>query len=90
VQSPNRTLTHPLFNFVLKGQSSLQFSGTFKGENKTLFSRPIRMFDLSGGIIISLKGAHLSFFTHTLKKMLGCFNPILGRIWTNPAIGLHF
>jgi len=26
---------------------------------------------------------------HTLK-MLGCFNPILGQIWTNPAIGLHF
>jgi len=24
------------------------------------------------------------------KKMLGCFNPILGQIWTNPAIGLHF
>jgi len=23
-------------------------------------------------------------------KMLGCFNPILGQIWTNPAIGLHF
>jgi len=22
--------------------------------------------------------------------MLGCFNPILGKIWTNPAIGLHF
>jgi len=22
--------------------------------------------------------------------MLNCFNPILGQIWTNPAIGLHF
>jgi len=22
--------------------------------------------------------------------MLGCFNPALGQIWTNPAIGLHF
>jgi len=22
--------------------------------------------------------------------MLGCFNPILGKIWINPAIGLHF
>jgi len=21
--------------------------------------------------------------------MLGCFNPILGKIWTNPAIGLQ-
>jgi len=21
--------------------------------------------------------------------MLGCFNPTLGQIWTNPAIGLH-
>jgi len=20
----------------------------------------------------------------------GCFNPILGQIWTNPAIGLHY
>jgi len=26
----------------------------------------------------------------TLWKMLGCFNPILGKIWTNPAIGFHF
>jgi len=24
------------------------------------------------------------------KKMSGCFNPILGKTWTNPAIGLHF
>jgi len=22
--------------------------------------------------------------------MLGCFNPTLDQIWTNPAIGLHF
>jgi len=22
--------------------------------------------------------------------MLGCFNPTLGQIWTNPAIGLNF
>jgi len=22
--------------------------------------------------------------------MLGCFNPSLGQIWTNPAIGLKF
>jgi len=21
-------------------------------------------------------------------EMLGCFNPLLGKIWTNPAIGL--
>jgi len=28
------------------------------------------------------------FIDHTLLKMLGCFNPILGKIWTNPAIGL--
>jgi len=27
---------------------------------------------------------------YTLLKMLGCFNPILGQIWTNPAIGLDF
>jgi len=24
------------------------------------------------------------------KKMLGCFNPILGQIWTNPAIEFLF
>jgi len=22
-------------------------------------------------------------------QMLGCFNPILGQIWTNPAVGLN-
>ncbi len=22
------------------------------------------------------------------KKMLGCFNPTLGQIWTNPTFGL--
>jgi len=22
--------------------------------------------------------------------MLGCFNPTLGQIWTNPAVGLNF
>jgi len=22
--------------------------------------------------------------------MLGCFNPTLGQIWTNPGTGLHF
>jgi len=27
---------------------------------------------------------------HFTLKMLGCFNPILGKIWTNPTIGLHF
>jgi len=31
----------------------------------------------------------LSWFGHTLK-MLGCFNPTLGQIWTNSAIRLHF
>jgi len=25
----------------------------------------------------------------TLKKKLGCFNPTLGQIWTNPDIGLN-
>jgi len=24
------------------------------------------------------------------KKLLGCFNPALGQIWTKPAISLHF
>jgi len=24
----------------------------------------------------------------TLLKMLGCFNPNLGQIWTNPNVGL--
>jgi len=28
---------------------------------------------------------------HTLKKkMLGCFNPNLGQIWTNPNVGLKY
>jgi len=30
----------------------------------------------------------LLFFYYTLYKMLGCFNPTLGQIWTNPNIGL--
>jgi len=30
----------------------------------------------------------VQFCHYTLKKMLGCFNPTLGQIWTNPAIGL--
>jgi len=29
-------------------------------------------------------------FIHSCTlKMLGCFNPILGQIWTNPAIGSY-
>jgi len=28
-------------------------------------------------------------YTYTLK-MLGCFNPTLGQIWTNLATGLNF
>jgi len=40
-------------------------------------------------VLLSLWG-HATFFSYTLQKMLGCFNPILGQIWTNPAIGLHF
>jgi len=31
--------------------------------------------------------SNLCFTTNTLK-MLGCFNPTLGQIWTNPNIGL--
>jgi len=27
---------------------------------------------------------------YTLKKMLGCFNPTLGQMWTNPDVGLFF
>ncbi len=27
---------------------------------------------------------------HDPIKMLGCFNPTLVQIWTNPAVGLHF
>jgi len=33
---------------------------------------------------------HLNWDIYTLKNTLGCFNPILSQIWTNPAIGLHF
>jgi len=29
----------------------------------------------------------ICYFSHS---RLGCFNPILGKIWTNPAIGLLF
>jgi len=32
---------------------------------------------------------YFPFFLHS-KKMLGCFNPILGQIWTNPAMGYTF
>jgi len=24
------------------------------------------------------------------KKMLGCFNPTLGQMWTNPVVGFIF
>jgi len=39
------------------------------------------------------KEAFLHFLDYValrFKKMLGCFNPILGQIWTTPAIWLHF
>jgi len=29
-------------------------------------------------------------YVHYTLKMLGCFDPTLGQIWTNPAIGLNF
>ncbi len=32
----------------------------------------------------------LLFNTVYTLKMLGCFNPTLGQIWTNPAVGLNF
>jgi len=32
---------------------------------------------------------HSPWIIHA-KKLLGCFNPTLRQIWTNPAIGLHF
>jgi len=35
--------------------------------------------------LISLKGL---FFTCIHSTMLGCFNPNLGQIWTNPNFGL--
>jgi len=25
---------------------------------------------------------------YSLKKLLGCFNPNVGQIWTNPNVGL--
>jgi len=31
---------------------------------------------------------HLSNRQHYTLKMLGCFNPTLGQIWTNPNVGL--
>jgi len=33
---------------------------------------------------------HPPIFDLFTLKMLGCFNPILGQIWTNPAIWSHF
>jgi len=33
------------------------------------------------------KSDAIIYSSHYSKKMLGCFNPILGQIWTNP---LHF
>jgi len=43
-------------------------------------------------IIFSVENSFMFFCGnhHTLWNMLGCFNPIWGKIWTNPAIGLHF
>jgi len=38
------------------------------------------------GLTHSLSLSHTH--THTGKKMLGCFNPIVGQIWTNSNIGL--
>jgi len=29
-----------------------------------------------------------TFLNMYALKMLGCFNPILGQIWTNPSVGL--
>jgi len=29
-------------------------------------------------------------FKTALKKMLSCFNPNVGQIWTNPNVGLKF
>jgi len=41
------------------------------------------------GADIELTGNNISA-DHRALKMLVCFNPNLGQIWTNPAIGLHF
>jgi len=32
---------------------------------------------------------YIYIYIYTLK-MLSCLNPILGKIWMIPAIGLHF
>jgi len=32
---------------------------------------------------------HLYITYITILKLLGYFNPILGQIWTNPAVGLN-
>jgi len=37
-----------------------------------------------------IANAVYTLWNSTLLKMLGCFNPILGQIWANPAIGLNF
>jgi len=51
----------------------------------------LQLQPISVGCHGNISNFHLVSFSilylYTLK-MLGCFDPILGKIWTNPAIGL--
>jgi len=52
---------------------------------------PQIVFFLINGMLQQLLGAYCHLTVHECvhsKKMLGCFNPSLGQIWTNSAIGL--
>jgi len=39
-------------------------------------------------VIHASTNENLLWSVTTLEKMLGCFNPILGQIWTNSNVGL--
>jgi len=73
------------FNVFLKSKS-LVFS-TFQCKLKIKFKNVITIEDMHKENTFF---TNLIFALSTLQKMLGCFNPILGQIWTNLAIGLHF
>jgi len=53
------------------------------------YKHDLAYLKLRSSLVVDVKHEHTHTHTHTLK-MLGRFNPTLGQIWTNPAIGLHF
>jgi len=53
------------------------------------FNTKLRMFIKRGASLSLIGNDVISKWLHS-KKMLACFTPTLGQMWTNPAIGLHF